>query len=265
MSEVSYRIGRFRHPTSDIRHWILALLCVQSAWASAYADEPPLNTQCPVMTEEAIDPEITLTYRGKKVAFCCDRCVKKFQAQPEKYLPNLPQFAGLVGGFATTAEEADMTPAGQTLLRPDDSPLTPFWGRLHPAIVHFPVAGLPMALLGLLAWTLSGKEMFARADFVPLVFAALAAVGAVLTGNIAEDSERFSPAMHEVVEWHQLLSTVVMVLALLLVAMRLWRWNRLTGGWRWAYGGGLLAASALVGVTGYLGGSLVFGPDHLKW
>jgi len=41
----------------------------------------------------------------------------------------------------------------------------------------------------------------------------------------------------------------------------------LTGGWRWRWGcgGGLLLTSALLGLTGYLGGSLVFGPDRMAW
>jgi hypothetical protein len=98
-----------------------------------------------------------------------------------------------------------------------------------------------------------------------LFVAALAAVAAVVTGNIAHDAMRFSESLHMIVERHQFVSTTVMVIAILLSAFRLWRWNRLAGGWRWAYGCGLLIASGLLGYTGYLGGSLVFGPDHLAW
>lgn len=141
----------------------------------------------------------------------------------------------------------------------------PLLGRLHPAIVHFPLAGLPLALLGFLVWMATGREAFVRADVPPLFVGTLAAVGAVVTGNIAHDAMRFSESLHVVVERHQLVSTTVMVIAICLSALRLWRWNGLTGGWRWTYGCGLLIASGLLGYTGYLGGSLVFGPDHLAW
>ncbi len=45
-----------------------------------------VNTVCPVMNEE-IDPEVpTVTYKGKVYGFCCKPCIKKFTADPEKYL-----------------------------------------------------------------------------------------------------------------------------------------------------------------------------------
>lgn len=46
------------------------------------------NTVCPVSHEEA-DPTITYTYKGVKYALCCKRCLKKFEADPEKYIPRL--------------------------------------------------------------------------------------------------------------------------------------------------------------------------------
>ena len=39
------------------------------------SSDPPINKMCPVMTDEEVDPEITLVHQGKTVAFCCDRCV----------------------------------------------------------------------------------------------------------------------------------------------------------------------------------------------
>ncbi len=139
------------------------------------------------------------------------------------------------------------------------------FARVHPVLVHFPVAGIPLALLGLLASLLSRKQVFAAADVPPLLLAALAAVAAVISGNIAHDTMRLSSSLHDYVRWHQYAGTTVMILALVLGVMRIWRWNRLTGPWLWVYGGGLLLAALLAGLTGYLGGSLVFGPEHLAW
>jgi YHS domain-containing protein len=50
------------------------------------------QTTCPVMGG-AIDKTIFVEYKGKKVYFCCKDCVEKFQADPEKYVSKLPQFA----------------------------------------------------------------------------------------------------------------------------------------------------------------------------
>jgi hypothetical protein len=60
-----------------------------------------------------------------------------------------------------------------------------------------------LALLGFLVWMATGREAFVRADVPPLFVATLAAVGAVVTGNIAHDAMRFSESLHVVVERHQ--------------------------------------------------------------
>ena len=44
------------------------------------------NKKCPVMGED-IDASVpTVEYKGKVYGFCCKKCVKKFQDNPEKYL-----------------------------------------------------------------------------------------------------------------------------------------------------------------------------------
>jgi hypothetical protein len=225
------------------------------------------------MTEEKADPTITTVHRGKTVAFCCDTCLKKFMGDPAKYEGRLPQFVaveaaapGVAGGphehdhagsdvHGAQQGHGQASPPAESdahghdhdhAAAPASHEREPLLGRLHPAIVHFPLAGLPLALLGFLVWAVTGREAFARADVPPLFVAALAAVAAVVTGNIAHDAMRFSESLHMIVERHQFVSTTVMVIAI-------------------PYGCGLLIASGLLGYTGYLGGSLVFGPDHLAW
>ncbi len=51
-----------------------------------------VQTNCPVMVNNAINKEIFVEYKGKKVYFCCPGCDDKFLADPEKYLALLPQF-----------------------------------------------------------------------------------------------------------------------------------------------------------------------------
>jgi uncharacterized membrane protein/YHS domain-containing protein len=240
------------------------------------------------MPQEEADSKVTMRYQGETVAFCCDRCMAKFKADPEKYIDRLPQFASVMALSSAPASVANSDDHTKTVQYPgslDSSARpsgrqgheygggeneaeeghAPLLGRLHPAIVHFPLAGVPLALLGFLAWIATGNNAFAKADALPLVVGTLAAVVAVLTGTTAHDSMQFSPSMHRIVGQHQIVSTAVMVAALFLTALRAWRWNTLAGRWRWVYGGGLLLTSAMLGLTGYLGGSLVFGPNHLAW
>jgi YHS domain-containing protein len=50
------------------------------------------QTMCPVMDGNKIDKNVFVEYKGKKVYFCCAGCKEKFEADPEKYVANLPQF-----------------------------------------------------------------------------------------------------------------------------------------------------------------------------
>jgi YHS domain-containing protein len=50
----------------------------------------PVNSICPVSAEE-VDGEITYEYEGKTYALCCKSCLKKFKADPEKYISRLSE------------------------------------------------------------------------------------------------------------------------------------------------------------------------------
>ena len=53
-------------------------------------DGKPVNTICPVSTED-VDGEITHSHNGKTYALCCKSCLKKFKADPEKYISRLSE------------------------------------------------------------------------------------------------------------------------------------------------------------------------------
>jgi YHS domain-containing protein len=50
------------------------------------------QTTCPVMDGNKINKDVFVEYKGVKVYFCCNGCKAKFEADPEKYVANLPQF-----------------------------------------------------------------------------------------------------------------------------------------------------------------------------
>ncbi len=54
-------------------------------------DKPGEQTVCPVMGG-AINKDVFVEYKGKKVYFCCPGCEGPFLKDPEKYMDKLPQF-----------------------------------------------------------------------------------------------------------------------------------------------------------------------------
>jgi len=52
--------------------------------AAGFASAAPVNTQCPVGARP-IRSDITSVYQGKEIAFCCNKCKSKFDAEPAKY------------------------------------------------------------------------------------------------------------------------------------------------------------------------------------
>jgi len=66
----------------------------QEAGDTSQAGHQTIQTTCPVRPGNKIDPNIYTDYEGKRVYFCCAGCKAAFEANPEKYLDRLPQFAG---------------------------------------------------------------------------------------------------------------------------------------------------------------------------
>ena len=61
---------------------------VAAAPSTQEADKP-INKNCPIEPDNAIDPKVTIKYKGKTVAFCCADCIKEFQKDPEKYMAKM--------------------------------------------------------------------------------------------------------------------------------------------------------------------------------
>ena len=54
--------------------------------------EAELNAKCPVSGDD-VDKEITETYKGRTIAFCCKDCVKDFKKDPDKFVKKLDEEA----------------------------------------------------------------------------------------------------------------------------------------------------------------------------
>lgn len=131
---------------------------------------------------------------------------------------------------------------------------------LHPAVVHFLVALSFLALFFELVTLHPKARQLAPVVPILLLFSAVAAVAAVLSGHAAHDEAVIPPAARALVEQHEELGEKVMVGLIVLAVLRLvlWRLERLAFWVRAVWVLLLMAAAAAVGYNGMLGGELVF-------
>jgi YHS domain-containing protein len=69
-----------------MKHLIVSLFLM--LMPAVIADVPT----CPVSGEKLgeMGAPVTIDYQGRKIAFCCDSCIAKFQKDPAKYLAKIP-------------------------------------------------------------------------------------------------------------------------------------------------------------------------------
>lgn len=56
----------------------------------------PVNARCPVKPEKKSTSDITTSYMGKVIAFCCEECRDTFDASAEEYVAKIPELKGWV-------------------------------------------------------------------------------------------------------------------------------------------------------------------------
>jgi uncharacterized membrane protein/mono/diheme cytochrome c family protein len=153
-------------------------------------------------------------------------------------------------------------------------PLAALWallGRLHPVIVHFPIALIMVAALGEGAgfvarrrgWTdrASGLTVTARGA---LIVGSLGAVAAALVGWIAGAQSHFTGEPAAYLMLHRWLGTSVAVLA---AGLGVWAWRDYSHAppvSHLAFTITLALCALLVGLVGHLGGSLIYGIGWLS-
>jgi mono/diheme cytochrome c family protein/uncharacterized membrane protein len=155
-------------------------------------------------------------------------------------------------------ENADVQPA-----RGFFEKLIAWLGKFHPAAVHFPIALLTAAAVAELLQLATGQAAFDAMSRYSVWFGTLSAVVAGSLGWFL-GGFRLTDASW-VLTTHRWLGTATVVCATLVLVLselsrrserrRTRMWFRVT----------LLALAALVAVTGYFGGAVVFGLDHYAW
>ena len=139
---------------------------------------------------------------------------------------------------------------------------------LHPLVVHFPIALLPVGALALVGWLIRDRLKWLVVAFWLHAAAFAGAVAAMLSGQALEHDVEGEPMVEllghtheEAGEW-----TVWMAAALLVAMVVSFVWHRrsvrrpgVPAAWRLVVAILGLAAAGLVLWTGHLGGTMVWG------
>ena len=137
----------------------------------------------------------------------------------------------------------------------DGNNLLRLLGRFHPAIVHFPIALLAVAAVFEVWQVVRRKPGLSPATAPCLVLGAVSAIVASGLGFLFDDGGGELVELHK---WVGIASTAAAFLAAVLVRMAASSPGALA-----TLRVFLFAGATLVGGTGYLGGELVFGRNHL--
>lgn len=305
----SYILFRARRPFLVIAAALVTATLAHNNVARARA---PINKMCPVMTEETVKPEFTTVYQGQLIGLCCDKCLAKFEANPNRYAARVSELQAQkpqpnevahpahehgdadaaavrelgVGGSRPPNENAAQTGQQRIAHEHDRHPeedeppavhdhvhdhatgtgflakLIAWLGRFHPPTVNFPIAMIIGAALAELLLIVTGRAFFANAGRFCLWVGALGALAGSTLGwflggfHLVDDSW--------VLTSHRWLGTTTAAWSVLLLVCgeRTFRRANVT---RRGYRLLLFIAAGLVGVTGFFGGSLIYGLTHYAW
>lgn len=155
-----------------------------------------------------------------------------------------------MGEMMEEREDRSQMPMGERLLD--------WLGRLHPVIVHFPIAFFPAALFTAIV----GRR---RAGFAtPVQFLVVAGgIIAPLAALLGWFDGGFGLAKDDwLLQFHRWLGTVIGLWAL---ALGIWAWRRPEAGRSLAMVVALALITAAIIVQGWYGGAMVHGIDHMDW
>lgn len=125
--------------------------------------------------------------------------------------------------------------------------------EMHPAVVHFPIAFLPLSLSADALGRLTGDYAFTQMGRRTMPLAAASAVNAAVFGLIAQEAVHAEGQAHDLLVTHRTLNAGLVALTVALAAKRL-RTRRPGVGYL-ALG---LAAVGMMGYSAYVGGRMAY-------
>jgi uncharacterized membrane protein len=134
-------------------------------------------------------------------------------------------------------------------------------GRFHPMVVHFPIALFISALVAEILFAATRQDLFRHALRFLLWGGALSAAVAGALGWTFAANE---PTDHGwLLDAHRWAGTAASALGFIVLSVNE-RMERVAGS-RALLRASLAMIAVLIGATGFLGGSLLYGIDHLAW
>ena len=139
-----------------------------------------------------------------------------------------------------------------------------FFGRLHPLVLHFPIALLLLAAAVEVVRCLRTDPRLARLTVLLLALGAVGALAAAGTGWIFAHESHPEPALRATLVWHRWLGVVTAVLAVVawLVAHR-WAEDPRPG-FRWIPRSISWLTAVLLAIAAHLGALIVWGADYFS-
>ena len=130
--------------------------------------------------------------------------------------------------------------------------------KLHPAIVHFPIALISIAALFAVISLFTKKEFFKEVAFWNLLLGVIGGIVAVLTGLIEEQNLTHNDEIHQVMVKHKFNGFGILILSFALLTWIWVRKNRIGRSEYTAWVLFLVICTAAVFYQGFLGGKMVF-------
>jgi len=265
------------------------------------AGNEPANSMCPVMTDEAIDPAVFAEYEGRKVYFCCRRCLRQFERDPQAYVVNLAAFSqpddhahdagephahGAAQESATREDQhaheqgdeheheaqsdhahANEESPAHDHERDHGSELPAFFqwlGKFHPAATDLPIGLLIAAALAEIMLIVTRRSWFAAAARFCVW---IGAIGAVVAGALGWLFGGFHLTDSDwILTTHRWLGTSTTAIALIVLWLsEAHHRSPEVKSRAQRYRVSLFLGAALVSVTGFFGGAMLYGIDHYAW
>lgn len=144
----------------------------------------------------------------------------------------------------------------------EEGGIVAFLGKFHPAIVHFPIGLILMAGLAELLFAKTGSNGYAFAARFMLFTGAATAVMAMLLGLAAARGASYEGDTASYFAIHRVLGLVIPVMGVLTAVLSSRAHRAHDRRPTVLYRSLLVITILVVGFSGFLGGLLVFGPDH---
>jgi len=212
------------------------------------------NPMCPVYTDEPSDREINVNHEGKSVYFCCKKCVRKFKENPDEFAKNI-KYNHQENNIHEKGDHDHSNHHGKGSLS--------LLGKFHPAIVHFPIAGVFFAFfLQMLAHLKKDEHFYESIKFILMLTTAFTFLAGV-SGWINASGQNMNSLDLKAIDLHRWfgMSAGVFILMCTILQRKDYPKNSFLYG---IYMGFMIISLILVSITGHLGGLLVFGEQYFQ-